>query len=105
MVIVSIEPHEVPTTFSRPRQVSDELNKNGEMGAVEDTMLEEPTWDCHQKKTPRREVGCATMEECRPGMGARLPIETLPPLKRCFVFRSSLENLFLKVNFSWLVLY
>ncbi len=57
MVIASIEPHEIPTTFSRPRQESDGLDENGEMGAVEDTMLEELPWDYYLKKDAAEEGG------------------------------------------------
>lgn len=46
-VIASMEPCEVPSTFTRPREESDGVDGSGKMGPVEDTFVEELPWDCY----------------------------------------------------------
>ncbi|KAJ3484048.1 hypothetical protein NLG97_g7155 [Lecanicillium saksenae] len=49
IVIASIDPYEIPSTFTRQRQESDGVDGNGEMGQVEDTLVEELPWDFYLK--------------------------------------------------------
>lgn len=54
-VVASMEPYEVPSTFTRPREESDGVDGSGEMGPVEDTFVEELPWDYYLKiKMPTR---------------------------------------------------
>lgn len=50
VIIASMEAHEVLSTFTRPRQESDGVDENGEMGDVEDVFVEELPWDYFQKQ-------------------------------------------------------
>ncbi|KAJ4145983.1 hypothetical protein LMH87_004814 [Akanthomyces muscarius] len=49
-VIASMEPYEVPSTFTRPREESDGVGEDGQIGPVEDTFVEELPWDYYLKK-------------------------------------------------------
>lgn len=54
MVIASMETIELPSTFSRERQAS-ERDGDGELGPIEDTMVEELPWDYYLKKKAEEE--------------------------------------------------
>lgn len=49
MLIASLDAHEIPTMFTRPRQKSDGVDDNGDMSAIKDTIVEELPWDYYQK--------------------------------------------------------
>lgn len=55
-IIASIEGHDVPSTFTRPRQKSDGVDENGEMRDIEDTFVEELPWDYFLKKVSAEEA-------------------------------------------------
>lgn len=51
MVIASLDGYDIPCTFKRPRQKSDGLDENGEMGQLQDVIVEELPWDYYIKQS------------------------------------------------------
>ncbi|KAM3508216.1 hypothetical protein MY11210_006816 [Beauveria gryllotalpidicola] len=57
MVIASIDPHEIPTNFTRSRQGSEGVDEFGEKAPVQDTIVEELPWNYYLTRNAAEEDG------------------------------------------------
>ncbi|KAJ6779446.1 hypothetical protein PWT90_05425 [Aphanocladium album] len=56
LVIASIDVYDIPSTITRQRQESDGVDKNGEMGKMEDIVVEELPWDFYLTRDASEET-------------------------------------------------